>query len=217
VFRSGREKLNVNLFRQLTLLLFALWQVQTVFEPPRLQQIAPVEHNVNIIGSSWVIGDVEVAADGGVKSAITQKGHEPLNGAVLSSVSRWQFTPAYVAAPVESHVTAVFLFRARDIFSSTPPDLSGLSVAGLNRPPTPITLSDPGYMANSIAEGQVVLELHLSETGAIQDVRVVNDVSGLTEFTERAVRSWRFAPSLWNGRPVPGTVVAVVSYLRPAV
>jgi hypothetical protein len=48
-------------------------------------------------------------------------------------------------------------------------------------------------------------------------VRLVKGVAGLTEFTEQAVRSWRFDPAVWNGIAVPGTVIAVVSYLRPVV
>jgi TonB-like protein len=198
-------------------LLFVLWQAQTVFEPPRLTQFVPVGQNPNTVGSTWVIGDLELAANGTVKSMVGLRGDNPLTGGVLSSLSRWRFTPAYAGAPVESHVATVFLFRARDIFSSTAPDLAGVSAAGVNRPAIPIELSDPGYLATSIAEGEVILELRVSETGAIQDVRVVNGVAGLSEFTERGVRSWRFAAALWNGMAVPGTVIAVVSYLRPVV
>jgi len=196
---------------------FVLWQLQTMFEPPRLTQLLPVGHNPNTVASTWVIGDLDVGVDGSVKSATALKGDSPLPGTVLSSVSRWRFAPANATAPVESRVATVFLFRSRDIFPYSGPDLAGISVAGLTRPPVPISLSDPGYPATSIAEGEVILELRLSETGAIQNVRVVSGVPGLTEFTERAVRTWRFAGSLWNGMPVPGTVVAVVSYLRPAV
>jgi hypothetical protein len=198
-------------------LLFVLWQAQSSFEPPRLTQFVPVGHNPNIVASTWVIGDLEVGVDGTVKSATPLRGTGPLPGAVLSSVSRWRFTPAAATTPLESHVAAVFLFRPPDIFSSSGPDLAGISVAGLSRSPVPISLSDPGYPATSIAEGEVILELRLSETGIIQNARVVNGVAGLTEFTERAVRSWRFASALWNGMPVPGTVIAVVSYLRPVV
>jgi TonB-like protein len=197
-------------------LLFVLCQVPSVFEPPHLTQFAPVGHNPNIVASTWVIGNLDIGADGAVKAATALR-DAPLPGTVFSSVSRWRFTPGYATTPVESQVAAVFLFRPRDIYSSAAPDLTGISVAGLNRPPIPISLSDPGYLATSIAEGEVILELSLSETGAIQNVRVISGVAGLGEFTEQAVRSWRFASALWNGMPVPGTVIAVVSYLRPVL
>jgi eukaryotic-like serine/threonine-protein kinase len=196
--------------------LLVLLHMQTVFEPPQLRSVGPVAQYPNIIASTWVLGDLEITTDGTVKSATTRTGNS-LPGTVLATVSRWGFIPASATTPVESHVTSIFLFRARDIFSSPAPDLSGVSIAGLSRPPIPINLSDPGYMATSTAEGQVILELRLSDTGAIQDVRVVQGIAGFNEFTERAVRSWRFVPALWNGTPVPGTVIVVVSYLRPAV
>jgi hypothetical protein len=197
--------------------LLILLHMQTVFEAPQLKSVTPVDQYPNIVASTWVLSDLEITTDGVVKSATTLEGNSPLPGTLLASVRRWAFTPAYATGPVESHVTAVFLFRARDIFSSLAPNLFGISIAGLNRPPIPVSISDPGYMATSIAEGQVILELRLTETGAIQNVRVINTISGLNEFTERAVRSWRFAPALSNGTPVPGTVIAVVSYLRPVV
>jgi Gram-negative bacterial TonB protein C-terminal len=197
--------------------LLLLWHVQTVYEPPHMKQIASVEYSPNIIANTWAFGVLDVAADGSVTSATALKGGSALPGAVLSSVSRWKFTPAYTDALVESHVTAVFLFRPRDIFSSPGPDLLGVAIAGLNTPPIPISLSDPGYIATSVAEGEVILELRLSQTGGIENVRAVQGVSDLTEFTERAVRSWRFAPASRNGIPVPGTVIVAVSYLRPGV
>src|SRR5262245_41764437 len=110
-------------------LLFVLWQAQSVLEPPHLTQFVPSGHNPNIVASTWVIGDLEVGADGAVKSATALSGAGPVPGAV----SRWRFTPASDTAPVESHVAAVFLFRAREIFSFSAPDLAGMSVAGLNR------------------------------------------------------------------------------------
>jgi len=197
------------------LLLCILLHVPVEFEPAHLEQIAPVEHNPNVIASTWVIAGLDVGVDGHVRSATVVKGEEPLRSAVLASVRRWVLTPARTRTPVESRVTGVFLFRGRDIFSAPPPDLSGVSFAGPDRPPIPVRLSDPGYLVNSIAEGEVVLELRLSEAGSIQNVRVVKGIPALAEFTDQAVRSWRFAPALQMGQPVPGTVIVVVSYVRP--
>jgi len=201
----------------LCIFLFFSLQVPTEVEPPHVKQIVPAEPNLNIVYSTWVIADLYVGTDGSVHFPTVLKGEEPFRSSVLSSVSRWTFSPARAATPVESHVTAVFLFRARDIFSLPPPDLSDIPAAGPDRPPIPVSLADPGYLATSIAEGEVVLELEISKSGSIQNVGIVRAILGLTEFTERAVRSWRFAPALRAGLPVPGTVIVTISYLRPAV
>jgi TonB family protein len=69
----------------------------------------------------------------------------------------------------------------------------------------------------SVAEGEVILELRLSASGSLEKLTVLQGVPGLTEFTERKVRSWRFVPALRAGQAVPGTVVVAISYLRPVV
>jgi|RhiMetdeSRZDD1v2_1073273.scaffolds.fasta_scaffold599346_2 TonB family protein len=197
--------------------LLVLFQMPAGFEPPHVQQIAPVEGNLNIIASNWVIADLDIDGDGQVKFGTVLKGHEPFRGMVVASAGHWTFTPARTTVPVESHATAVFLFRPRAIFADPAPDLSGLGVAAMDKPPIPIRLSDPGYPSNSVAEGEVILELQVTEMGTIRNVRVVRAVAGLTEFTDRAVRFWRFAPAVWGGVPVRGTVIVVISYLRPAL
>jgi hypothetical protein len=66
-----------------------------------------------------------------------------------------------------------------------------------------VELTDPGYLVTSVAEGEVscprVADFRIRFH---QNVRPVKTVLSLNEFTDHAVRLWRF-PS--------------VSYLRPAV
>ena len=190
-------------------------------EPAHVQAIAPVQTNadLNVVSSTWVITDLNIGKEGRVHFPRALKGGDPLRRNVLWSVSGWTFSPARTladdGAELDSHVLAIFLFRGRDIFSASAPNLSGVEAAGPDRPPIPLSLSDPGYMPNSVAEGAVVVELRLLQSGAIDTVRVVKGIPGLSEFTEHAVRSWKFAPALSSGQPVPGTVVVSISYLRP--
>ena len=199
------------------LLILLLLHLPAAFEPAHLKEIAPVPPNFNVVTPTWVIADLSIGIDGRVYLPTVLKGGEPLLGTALSSVSRWMFEPARTNVPVDSHVTAIFLFRARGLFSAPPPDLSDISVVGTDTPPIPVSVSDPGYPPTSVAEGEVVLELRISETGSIGPVSLIKDTPGLSAFTEDAVRRWKFSPATRSGQPVPGTVVAVVSYLRPVV
>ena len=198
-------------------LLFVFFQTLTAFAPAHLKESAPVQPSFNVIASTWVIADLDIGPDGRVHLPRVLKGEEPLRSTALSRVNRWIFEPARNPVPVESHVTAVFLFRPREIFSAPPPDLSDISAEGTDLPPIPISLSDPGYPPTVIAEGEVVLELLLSETGSIPIVRAIKAIPGLTKFTEDAVRRWKFRPSTRSGQSIPGTIIVVISYLRPAV
>jgi outer membrane biosynthesis protein TonB len=172
---------------------------------------------MNVIGLSWVINDLKIAPDGRVLFARTLIGDDPLRSLVLDKANRWQFEPAKSNTPVEAHATTIFLFRPRTIFSEGGLDLSLVPVIDRDRGPLPVRLTDPGYPANSIAEGVVVVELRLTETGAVQEVRPVSVIPGLMALTEQVVRSWKFKSAMSNGVPVPGTVVAAISYLRPSV
>ena len=174
-------------------LLFVFFQVLAAFTPAHLKEIAPVQPTFNVITPTWVIADLDVGLDGRVHLPTVLKGEEPLRNTTLSSVNGWIFEPARNSVPVDSHVTAVFLFRPREIFSAQPPDLSNMPASeGTDLPPIPISLSDPGYPPTVIAEGEVVLELLVSETGSIPVVRVIKGIPGLTKFTEEIVRRWKF-------------------------
>jgi hypothetical protein len=197
-------------------LLLALMQTTTFF-PPRLERSASFESSLNTIGSSWVVLDLETGRQGSVQSIEILQGASPFLDAALLNIRQWIFTPASAPLPVESHVTVVFLFRPRDLFSSAPVQSSESFRRNSDRPPVPLELLDPGYPVASVGEGAAVLELQIAQTGNIERVRVVVDAAGLAAHTERALRSWKFQPAMRNGTAVIGNVIVVASYLRPMI
>lgn len=76
---------------------------------------------------------------------------------------------------------------------------------------------EAAYPVNSIAAGTVVLEVMVSATGEIEEVKVVRGIASLTEAAERAVRRWRFAPATLDGRPVRSAVPVAFTFNRPVV
>jgi hypothetical protein len=182
-----------------------------------LKQFAPIAPPINVIGVAWAVNDLSIGRDGRVMSATSLKGDDPFRSFVEALTSRWLFEPARTTSPVEGRAAAIFLFRPRTIFPAGQLDLSRMPASGQDRPPVPVSLSDPGYPANSVAEGVVIVELQLTDTGVIDNVLPLNTISGLTIFTAQHVRTWKFEPALSKGVPVRGTVVAGISYLRPLV
>jgi TonB family protein len=75
----------------------------------------------------------------------------------------------------------------------------------------------PGYPATSIAEGTVILEVTVDESGKIGAVKVIHGIASLTEDAEQTVRNWKFKPATLDGKPVTSTLMAAFSYARPAV
>lgn len=50
-------------------------------------------------------------------------------------------------------------------------------------------------------EGQVVLDVHIGANGAVQGIAVASGAPLLAQASTRAVKQWKFKPSLVNGRP----------------
>lgn len=62
------------------------------------------------------------------------------------------------------------------------------------------------------AEGTVVLEATIDETGRVRNVRVLRSVPLLDEAAMSAVRQWRYRPTLLNGVAVPVLLNVTVTF-----
>jgi hypothetical protein len=199
-----------------TALLLILALLQTGFYvPPQLRQAAVLEYPFTTTGTQWVVLDLELNRGGDVQSAQVLQGASPFLEIVLSSVNQWQFTTATTQHPTKSHVTAVFMFRPRDLFSAPPLAVSQIYLRSADSAALPIQLSDPGYPTNSVGEGLTILEMQVSDSGNTDAVRVIRDTPGLAAHTERVARTWRFQPAKRSGAATTGTVIVVAWYLRP--
>jgi TonB family protein len=64
-------------------------------------------------------------------------------------------------------------------------------------------------------EGAVRLEIVVDATGAVSESRVVRSIPLLDEEAMRAVRQWRFAPTLVDGKAVPVRMEVIVNFSLP--
>jgi len=82
---------------------------------------------------------------------------------------------------------------------------SPVRVAQLPEPPRKIVDARPVYpdiARISHVEGTVIMEAVLDTSGRVTQLRVVRSVPLLDQAALDAVRQWRYAPSLYGGRPV---------------
>jgi hypothetical protein len=199
-----------------TALFLVLALLQTgCYLPPQLRQAAVLEYPFTTTGTQWVVLDLELNHRGGVQSVQVLQGASPFLEVVLSSLNQWEFTTATAESPTKSHVTAVFMFRPRDLFSASPLSASQIYTRTSDSAALPVQLSDPGYPANSVGEGMTILEMRVSDSGSTDAVRIIRDEPGLAAHTERVARTWKFQPAKRNGAATTGTVIVVAWYLRP--
>jgi hypothetical protein len=90
---------------------------------------------------------------------------------------------------------------------------SGLAQATL-KPAEVISAPDITYPINTIADGVVVLDVSLDDTGATSGVNLVRDIPSLTSAATSSIPSWKFSPALLLGKPVP-SVMRMAIVFRP--
>jgi protein TonB len=70
----------------------------------------------------------------------------------------------------------------------------------------------PAVARQARVEGIVILEAIIDERGNVDRVRVLRSFPLLDEAAVRAVRSWRYTPTLLNGVPVPVLMTVSVHF-----
>ena len=97
----------------------------------------------------------------------------------------------------------------------TPKQQGPVRVAQLPEPPRKVADARPIYPDVARAarvEGTVILEAVLDTTGHVTQVRVIRSVPLLDQAAVDAVRQWRYAPSMYGGRPVSVLMTITVRF-----
>ena len=167
------------------------------------------------VETGLVVLSAEVNSTGDPGALMVAQGAPPFVEPALDAVRQWTFDTKNVKAPQPINVT--ILFRSRTVLADRPYMFNVPSEPVTNSPPQPTTIVDPGYPIQSIAEGCVILQMQIDASGRVQKTDVIHDVPSLTPAARQAVSQWRFLPARQNGRAVPGTAVAVLSFLKPVL
>jgi TonB family protein len=85
------------------------------------------------------------------------------------------------------------------------------------QPPQVVTAEEPSYPANTVAGGTVVMNVTVSASGEIENVRVLRPAGGFTQPALEAVRKWKFKPASLDGKPVTASIPVAFSFSQPIV
>jgi TonB family protein len=97
------------------------------------------------------------------------------------------------------------------------PDANGVyRVGGPIAPPARVDVPrfPPEAQAAGV-DGVVIAEIVVDTSGTVTDARVVRSIPLLDEEALRAVRNWRYAPTMVNGQPVPVRMTVTVNFSLP--
>jgi TonB family protein len=96
------------------------------------------------------------------------------------------------------------------------PDRNGVYRVGGGITP-PRRFGNAAYPADALAagvDGTVVAEILVNEAGIVSDARVLKSVPPLDEAALKAVREWRYDPTIVDGKAVPVKMTVTVSFTR---
>jgi protein TonB len=89
------------------------------------------------------------------------------------------------------------------------------SFQDFDQDPIPVTAPPPVYpefAKDAAIEGRVELHVLVGEDGTVQDIEVIQGVTGLTESAVDTVRKWIFKPALKGGYPVAAWITEPIDF-----
>ena len=81
----------------------------------------------------------------------------------------------------------------------------------------PRRFGNAAYPPDALAagvDGTVVAEILVNDAGIVSDARVLKSVPPLDEAALKAVREWRYDPTIVDGKAVPVRMTVTVSFTR---
>ena len=71
----------------------------------------------------------------------------------------------------------------------------------------------PELAKRARVSGRVIMQVIVSEAGAVEEVKIIRGHPLLNEAALRAVRQWRYSPYFLNGEPIPVTATVTVNFV----
>ena len=71
----------------------------------------------------------------------------------------------------------------------------------------------PELARRARVQGVVILVVTVDEEGNVADIKVSRGHPMLNEAAERAVRQWKYSPTLLNGEPIPVIATVTVNFV----
>jgi TonB family protein len=199
------------------LLLLQIALPRSTPEFPRLITADPPRPPLQTVVTGIVVLDGYINEGMKLTDIRTLFGQPPFIEPSRQVINEWMFTGHSARASERTGV--VFLYRSRGMLpeNSFAFSLQNSCCPDGNSPPLPRFVVDPGYPPRSIAEGVVVLQVSVSMTGKIEKLDIIRPQPSLTEAATNAVSAWKFDPATDQARPVAGTVIVAISFLRPVL
>ncbi len=163
-----------------------------------------------------VLIEMQVDAGGTPIDAVPLEPVDALTGPALDSALQWRFEPDRKAPRRLVKVSVPFERAAsfgppRSQWPTSPRRADSAQVV----PPTRLVHVNPVYPAEAQSkrvQGLVVMEALIGEDGNVLAAVVTRPIALLNQAALDAVRQWKYAPTLLDGKPVPTRMTVTVNF-----
>jgi TonB family protein len=209
--------------------MLMLRSYEVAYSPARLREGKVSVIPVNAVGGGEVRVELDVSSEGLVTRATPLRATPPFTDLVTAAVRDWRFFPAREvvnadAAPagapisrvaVPSNVLVVAVFRPPAMNTPTLGERPQDVASGSESIPFPVTTTEPAYPPRALGNGVVLLEVHVSAIGIVEDVGVIASAPPFDTAALDTVRQWRFRPAKVHGIPVSALVYVIAGFRAP--
>jgi outer membrane biosynthesis protein TonB len=192
------------------------------FVPPDITSATDIAYPIDNIASGLVSLQVSLTAAGQVENVLAVRDIPGLTARAISAVTSWTFTPAKIdGQAVESTI------NVQVVFNPGGPQNQNLRLTPAGPVPDP---NPPGYLPpalsqisfatyppNSIAQGAVVLDLHIDKSGQIKKPSPIRAIPSLTEAAIAAAKSWSVNPAKLNDKPESANLAVAFVFRSPTI
>ena len=192
------------------------------FVAPDITSATDIAYPINNIASGLVSLEVNLTAAGQVENINVVRDIPGLTARAISAVTSWTFTAAKLdGQAVESTINVQVVFNPGAPQNQNLRLTPGAPVPQPNPPgylpPELSQVSYATYPPNSIAQGAVVLDLHIDKSGEIRKVNAIRPVASLTEAAIAAAKTWSINPAKLNNKPEAANVVVAFVFRSPTI
>jgi len=184
-----------------------------LFRPMELISAGDVPYPPASVADGVVVLRVTSDRTGKVTGTGAVRDIASLTDPATAAVRSWKFRPAVAGASV---MTVAVVFRPALVVAA-PPAFDAVQPEALSdyTPPGIRTVQYPEFPVNGVAAGTVVLQAAVDEAGRPGAIEVIRGVGSLTSRATQAIKSWRFAPAKYNGKPTPSKIAIAFVFRQP--
>jgi outer membrane biosynthesis protein TonB len=192
------------------------------FTPPGVLTVTDIPYPATTVAAGVVTVAVNLDEKGGIMNVQTLRDIPTLTTQATLALQNWTYSPAnlngaHVPSTLIVHIVFDPAFLQINSIPLGPPETfqPPKTKAAAFSPSQLLTATFPPYPSNGRGAGAVVLDVGISNRGAVDRVVVVRDIPSLTAAAEAALKNWTFSSAIYGNTQIASKVTVAMVFRNP--